>query len=308
MEQNINIPLLLREPRTFMAAVVSKERVDKIGSLRTLDDQMACAALRHGVLNDQSARPDLIHFYTERFLPAPVERRKQIYGYVKDIVPQLGADTAGAFTPFMLLDTDISIVSTATVDYTSVGTLFDGDPMTRPRDVIDLLAKGFPRNRAAVIGGLLVLGDPRVSQLAKPIRDDLDDGEVTVVGRCAANSVACRSTVEFYLEWLDELVDRRDYRSVEIFGNVAAGLHNIAVARRSPFVWDGFRPFPAAGHEDDWATREKIHPAAFSALIADKLYDIEKRERVPKVMPTVIRAFGLPPKTPPSEEPRRQAD
>src|SRR5882762_11874394 len=113
-------------------------------------------------------------------MQAPADRRKQIYRHVAMIVPQLGGWTVGAFTPFMLLDTDIGIVSTATIDYTSLGTLLHDDPMTRPRDVVAMINKGLPGNPAAVIGGLLALGDPRVCEMVRPLRQVLDAEQVTI--------------------------------------------------------------------------------------------------------------------------------
>jgi hypothetical protein len=76
------------------------------------------------------------------FLEAPVKRRREIYGHVAMIVPQIGGWTAGAMTPFMLLDPDMGIVSTATVDYASLGSLLNDDPMTRPKDAINMVARG----------------------------------------------------------------------------------------------------------------------------------------------------------------------
>ena len=72
----------------------------------------------------------------------------------------------------MLLDTDVAIISSATIDYASLGTLTDNDPMTRPRQIVDMVRKGSPRNSAAVIGGLLALGDPRVCELIRPLCDN----------------------------------------------------------------------------------------------------------------------------------------
>jgi hypothetical protein len=68
------------------------------------------------------------------------------------IVSQIGGWTVGAMTPFMLLDPDMGIVSTATIDYASLGSLLDDDPMSRPKDAISMVAKEIPANPATVIG------------------------------------------------------------------------------------------------------------------------------------------------------------
>lgn len=115
------------------------------------------------------------------------------------IVSALGGWTAPAFNLFMLLDDDVCIVSAATVDYTSLGILVADDPMTRPKDVVDMIVKGIPRNPGAVIGGLLALGDPRVCALVAPLRNLLDTDQTATVTKCYTGLTA-RCTVEFYLD------------------------------------------------------------------------------------------------------------
>ena len=165
--------LLISDPKLFMAVVHEQDPAKRVHSLHTLDDLMACEALRHGIFNDWAALPSLRQFYNEIFLQAPVDRRREIYRHVAMIVPQIGGWSAGAMTPFMLLDPDMAIVSTATVDYARLGSLLNDDPMTRPKDAISMIEKGIPKNPAAVIGGLLVLGDLRVCRLLVPLRASL---------------------------------------------------------------------------------------------------------------------------------------
>src|SRR6516164_675286 len=168
--------LLLRsDPKLFMAVVHEQDPEKRALSLHALDDLMTCEALRHGIFDDRAALPSLMRFYDEFFLKAPVDRRREIYRHVAMIASQIGGWTAGAMTPFMLLDPDMGIVSTATIDYTSLGSLLNNDPMTRPKDAISMIEKGIPRNPAAVIGGLLALADPRVCRLLQPLRGSLDE-------------------------------------------------------------------------------------------------------------------------------------
>jgi hypothetical protein len=250
---------------------------------------MTCEALRCGISNDAASLPELVQFYTEVFLRAPVERRIEIYGHVAMIVPQLGGATAGAITPFMLLDPDLGVASTATVDYTSLGSLLDNDPMTRPKDVVRMINNDIPKNPAAVIGGLVALGDPRVCDLIAPIRATLDADQVAAVTKCYSGMTA-KCVVDFYLDWLDELVDRRDYEGEGIFGNVAAGLYRLANDRKAPFVVDGLRPFPVPGGDNpEWPDIRRIEPPEFAKSIAERLFDLERREATPKVLPHAIR-------------------
>src|SRR5262249_30355724 len=99
--------------------------------------------------------------------------------------------------------------------------------------------------------------------------------------------------------WLNELVDRRDHEGQGVFGNVVAGLYRLADGRSIPFIVDGLRPFPIPQGENlTWPDRKQIDPQEFAASIASKLFDLERREGAPRVMPHAIRAFGLTPKSP----------
>ena len=289
--------LLLTNPQRFMEIVQNDDTDTRVKSLSTLDDMMACEALRHGIYNNPAKLPELAEFYRRHFLEAPVERRREIYGHVAMIVEQIGGWTAGALTPFMLLDTDLGVVSTATIDYTSVGSLLGDDPMTRPNDVVMMIERGIPEIPAAVFGGLLALGDPRVCNLIRPFRSGLKAEQITTVTKCFSGFTA-RCVVEFYLEWLEELVDLRDHDSEAAYGNVVAGLCRLASQRRVPFIADGFRPFPVSAAGDGrWPDLKMLNPEEFAGSIEQQLLDIERREAVPRVLPHAIRAFGLNPQS-----------
>ena len=288
-------PLLLTDPQRFMEVVQNHDTEARVNSLNTLDDMMACEALRHGIFNDAAKLPELADFYRRHFLQAPAERRREIYGHVAMIVEQIGGWTAGALTPFMLLDKDVGIVSTATIDYASVGSLTGNDPMTRPGDVVMMIERGIPENPAGVFGGLLALGDPRVCDLMRPFRSGLNAEQITTVTKCHSGFTA-RCVVEFYIEWLEELVNLRDYESEAAYGNVVAGLYRLASERRIPFVADGHRPFPVSeAGSGPWPDLKMIQPDEFAASIERQLLDLERREAVPRVLPHAIRAFGLTP-------------
>lgn len=287
--------LLLADPKRFMEIVQNHDTETRVKSLKSLDDMMACEALRHGIYNDPAKLPELAEFYRRYFLEAPAERRREIYRHVAMIVEQIGGWTAGALTPFMLLDTDLGVVSTATIDYTSVGSIIVDDPMTRPKDVVMMIERGIPENPAAVLGGLLALGDPRVCDLIQPYRSGLNAEQITTVTKCFSGFTA-KCVVEFYLEWLEELVDQRDYDSEAAYGNVVAGLCRLAAQRRVPFIADGYRPFPVSTAGDGpWPDLKMLDPEEFAASIEGQLLDLERREAVPRVLPHAIRAFGLTP-------------
>jgi hypothetical protein len=284
-----------------MDLVQEPERNERFRGLHTLDDRMVCEALRHGIYNDQSALRSLMQFYYDVFLKASVDRRRAIYSHVPMIVSEIGGWAAGAMTPFMLLDRNPAIVSTATIDYASLGSLANGDPMTRPKDAINMVRLKVPDNPAAVFGGLLALADPRVCRLLAPLRATLNPQQVATVTHCFSG-VTAKCMVEFYLDWLDELVDRQEETGLNIFGNVVAGLYRLADSRSVPVIMDGLRPFPVPQDvETGWPDVIQIDPAAHAVSISSRLYELERREGMPRVMPHAMRAFGITPKSKPEE-------
>jgi hypothetical protein len=166
---------------------------------------------------------------------------------------------------------------------------------------VAMIKYGLPKTPAAVIGGLLSLGDPRVCELIDPLRSSLSVPDVVIVTHCYSG-FASGAAVRFYVDWLSELIERRDEEGESLFGNVAAGLHRIARARRTPFFFEGLRPFPVPTDPDEgWRDAKQVAPEDFARIIAGDLHSLERQEAPPRVMPLVIRAFGLKPRTPEDE-------
>lgn len=287
--------LLTKDPRAFLDVVRNDDPEVRVRTLAAFDDLMTCEILRHGVFRSESELPSLKALYNEYFLPAPLDRRKEVFEHVKGMVIALGGDVACAFNPFMLLDDDLGIVSTATVDYCSFSPLIDGDPMSRPKDVVTMIMKAIPRNPAAAFGGLIALGDPRVCKLIRPLRDYLDVDQTQIVSNCHSG-LTYKCNVEFYIEWLEELVDRVDQEGLAMFGHIAAGLCRLSTSRL-PDIIDGQRPFP---FRSDGGSQFLIDRQEFASSISARLYALEERENAPKVMPHVIRLFEMTPRTAPT--------
>lgn len=285
-------------PPEFMAIVLNDSITERYANLTTIDDLITCECIRFGYYNDPAAIPDIITLFNDIFLEQTLETKRRVYSHVSMIVSEFGGRLAPALIPFIMLDTELSIVSTATVDYTSLGPLIDNNPMTRPLDVIDMIQNNMSRNPAAVFGGLLVLGDPRVCKLLETMRPTIPAEYVSEITK-SFSGFSSKCVIEFYLDWIEELVDERDYQSEAIIGHVMAGLCRLAKHRSNPTIIDGLRPFPVPQKgTSHWPTMSQIDFDEFAQSIAIRLYDLERRESMPKVMPHVIRAFGLEPRTP----------
>jgi hypothetical protein len=100
------------------------------------------------------------------------------------------------------------------------------------------------------------------------------------------------STIEFLLDWLEKTNDERDY------GSIAAALVLLTVRpKRSPYVLDIERKFPAYGEEEgppvrvlhQWTIEE------YGKIIVSRLKAIAAAETGEKVMPKVLEAWGIEP-------------
>ena len=290
-------PVFLSNPKIFMDALNEDNQQKRFDLLATFYDVVICEIVRYGIFNDPQMIPPLRAMYSEVFSKDPLDFRKEIYGHVMFMVETIGGNAAGAMTPFMLLDTDMSIVSTATLDYASIGSIVENEPMSRVIDTIDLIKKEIASNPGAMIGGLLCLGDPRVCELLFPLRKNLDIDTTKTISHCYSGMTA-RCVVEFYLNWIEEFIDKRDDFSEGMIGNIIAGLYRLSDARKAPFIVDGYRPFPVPkGENVTWPDIKRIEIDVFVKSISQRLYDLERRESSPKLMPHVIRSFGLVPKT-----------
>jgi hypothetical protein len=291
--------LFKEDPEAFFAIVKNHNAKDRVYGLHTFDDMMVCEMLRCGLFDDPAVRQETNEIYNGLFLKAEPDRRTEIYEHVRAIVSIMGGKMAGALLPFMLLDPDMVIAATATVDYTSTGSLTGDEPMSRPKDVLNVIDARVPANTGAVIGGLLALGDPRVCNLVAPLRSTIDPQESRVITRCYPGRTA-KCVVDFYLDWADELVEEDDDDSQGIFGDVVAGLWRLGQLRRVPAIFDGLRPFPSPD-DGQWPNLHLIPFDEFAQSISERLFDLEQREAAPRIIPRAIRAFGLEPRTPPED-------
>ena len=156
---------------------------------------------------------------------------------------------------------------------------------------------GFPASRGAIFGGLLTLGDKRICDLLKPIRKTMSSDEILVISKCYSG-MTHYPVIEFYLEWLEEKVVDFDDTSLGEFGNIAAGLFRLNNDRQLPQIYDGLRPFPVPEVADtSWDPKSFLEFEEVRNKISARMYALEAKEHPPKVMPHVLKAFELDPRS-----------
>jgi hypothetical protein len=298
--------LLLRDdPKAFMAAVMNDSADKRYDLLKSnFDDIILCEIIRYGIFSDSAMIGPLAQLYNETVLPNYLEdQRWELYKHIKDTVENVRFVSVNSLLPFIAEDDSRRIVSTAVVDYVSVGPLTANDPMSRPKDIIGMIEAKLLKNEGAAFGGLLHLGDPRLCKLLWPLRHQLDAAAVGEAINCSTGFLysAC---VDFEIKWLEEMEgDSRD----GLFGHVAAGIALQKRMNRYDVVVTGERPFPfpkISSPKDQERLREMGNPISideYTKRIAPRLYALERTEPPPRVMPRVLMEWGLKPLSEPSE-------
>jgi hypothetical protein len=290
--------LFLADPQRFWELVTTDDQQKRLDGLGVSDDLVLCEIVRYGFYNRREMIGPLVKFYREWVMKMPEDRRFGFYGHIVGFVENTSVVSINSFLPFIAEDRSRMVVATAVIDYVSLGSLTDDDPMSRVKDIVGMIESGMLENEGAAFGALLNLGDERVCQLLAPLRDSLDLDAVNEAVKCSTGFIHA-ATADFYMDWL-EGIEGHDQDGM--FGIVASGLALLKKVSRIDQVWTGHRPFPMRG-----VTREQlavmnppISLADYVKHVAPRLYALERSEPPPRIMPHVLAEWGLKPLTDPS--------
>jgi hypothetical protein len=283
-------PLLFEtDPKKFMELLMMDDAKKRFDALKAnFDDIILCEILRYGIFNDAKMIGPLAQLYEKTVVPNYAEEKRwELYRQIIGMVENVDSVSVNALLPFIAEEPSQRIVSTAVIDYVSLGPLTDNDPMSRPKDIIGMIKSGQMKNRGAAFGGLLHLGDLRVCKLLWPIRDILDKDDVNIAVNCSTG-ILYSASVEFEIDWLEELKgDLQD----GLFGIVASGLVIQKRTNKYDGVITGQRQFPVSKNPtpaEQEQSRELARPisiAEYMKRIAPRLFALERAEPQPRVMP-----------------------
>jgi hypothetical protein len=291
--------LFQTDPKRFWEIVHDDDPDERVAGFKTIDELLLCEVVRYGAYNREEMIGPLAKFYRGPVMQMAQEQRFVIFRHVARFVEHTSVVSPNAFLPFIAHDDDRRIVSTAVIDYVSLGPLTDGDPMSRVKDIIGMIESDALENEGAAFGALLHIGDKRVCDLLIPLRDSLDSDAMNEAVKCSTGFIHS-ATVDFYLDWLEgmEGVDQDG-----AFGIVASGLGLLKKKSRADQVATGYRPFPVQGvTSEQWKAALKPIPLAeYVQRASRRMYALERSELPPRVMPHVVTEWGLEPLTDPAE-------
>lgn len=169
-----NKPLLFQtDLKKFMEILAIDDAEKRLDALKAnFDDVILCEIIRYGMINDAKMIGPLAERYEKSVVATYTEEKRwELYRYIIGVLDNVDVVSVNALLPFIAEDPSQRIVSTAVIDYVSLGPLADNDPMSWPKDIIEMIKGGHLKDRGAAFGGLLHLADPRVCKLLWPIKD-----------------------------------------------------------------------------------------------------------------------------------------
>lgn len=197
-----------------------------------------------------------------------------------------------ALYPFLLCEDDPEIVSQAAFDLSLYHEPEAEDVPDGPEHILALILKGGLVNPGAALGGLLALGDPDVCERIAPLRPILAGRELNStllqLVTCGGGELHA-ATVDFYLDWLDELAASGESHA---FGHVASGLVILRRNAASGVVIEGRRRFPLGRDGTAYLPGMRTHSIAdFARRIAPRIERLEAAEGAQRIMPRVREAW-----------------
>src|SRR5262249_4748561 len=132
-----NEPLYLRDLEAFLKLVRTEDPKARAQGLPfDLMDVALCEIVRYGVFNRQEMIADLRHLYTQLIMQMSEDRRWELYQHVNRFVQDMSLASVNAYLPFICHDDSLKIVSTAVIDFASVGPATETDPMASVRGLV----------------------------------------------------------------------------------------------------------------------------------------------------------------------------
>jgi hypothetical protein len=205
--------------------------------------------------------------------------------------PSAGAGWLNALMPFIFVDPEPAVISSATLDMASMMPLVDSDPLTGPKSLLGY-ARGVDQEvtKVGILIGLLHLGDRRVIRLLDGCWRDL--GEIGQAKLAASRTgFIYAGVIDFFLDWLEATVEEGG----ESFGAAASALVIMHRDTLQPIVLDVERKFPVTEQAPDDAIRllRQWSLTEYAKVIEPRLRSLIDRESSPRLLPYVLDQWGL---------------
>ncbi len=245
------------------------------------------ACVRYGASNDERSIAPLNELYTSFMRHVAPEQRKALLARVVDVVER-GTASPNALMPFVYADDDLGVISSGALAIAQLEPGKAGDPLPGPR-LLRQMADGTDREavRVAILQGLLLLGDRRVLPLLRGCWRNLSPWGREELTRANSGTVSA-SHIAFLLDWLEDADE-------STFGAICAALRRMPEYAIQHVVVDVERAFPAsaAGNEPPIKVLGRWTIEEYGQTLKPRFQDLLRRESEPRVLPDVMRAWGI---------------
>jgi hypothetical protein len=287
--KGLNSPELLE-----LISEVLKEISDAKVWLSKSTDELSATLYRaivcYGSTNLESLVPFIFPVYQHFVDESEVSHRLELEGVIRSNVEQ-GRLSLNALLPFIYIDNNKSVVSTATIDLCMIGKPTAEDPLAWPRRIVNDLTAGMPVCKGGVLGGLLCLGDARVVELLLPLRDVFSVDDIPIAATCNA-SWASIASFEFWLDWAEALA-QQGLTETGHFGDMMSALILLQRASNGRFL-SVRRNFGYLFDESIQAPLEILAEYSYAEMrlkYGGRLMTLAKAESEPKLALEVLNGF-----------------
>ena len=250
-----------------------------------------------GALCNYARNPDSVSFdaatdvYIAWGKTVESEERLRLCQAVNDAIVAHRGEGFEALLHFIAVDPDFQIVANAALKLAGLNRDCDTDPLEGARVVARLTkVHKHARRNGAILGGLILLGDERLTPLIYDTCNELPP-ESRIEAASRRSPFVFRAQVLLLIDLLEQEVNACVYQAT------AGALGNLALKAQKCGVLDAERVFPAwRATGDQLMVREHFSRVEFASEIVDRLDHLcEAETGAEKVMPLVSllwRGFG----------------
>ena len=255
--------------------------------------------VRYGATGNMRMIDGLLGLYALYKTKADRSRRHLLAKKVADdLISRHASHEWLAIMGIAMAEDDGIIVSTMALDLAMLHPIEHGDPLTGPRQVLHLLAgglrakAGFPRkcNEGAAFAGVLLTGDRRLLSALEQAWGRLSPED----RRIAAQQRSGHATGLFVDFWVDRLEESQDE---DLFGLIAGLVADVPSAAKRvmprPAITEVTRNFGLTPGKPAMTITTETPFADYMMRHRVRLEAMARRESDPKVIPLLLRAWGL---------------
>jgi hypothetical protein len=197
------------------------------------------------------------------------------------------------FLPFLVEDTSQQVASKALIDFVSTSDYIN-DELYAFTELRSLFKNNTLSNPGAVFGALIAMGDDKAINFAKNLINELTLDEVRVASKVHTDFIH-HPSIQFWIWWAKQLVEKNDNESQAKLGNCASALVLSLQYGKQGKVAYGDRNYPCQANDESIIKKGEWTIDEYAEKISKDLYELEAIETAPKLFSDVLRAWGLMP-------------